>query len=387
MNASAERLPVRQTASQLLLRLIYDRGPISRADLVRAAGLTAPTVSDAAASLMAEGLVVEVGLGPSTGGKRPTLLQVAPDARQLIGIDLAHGNFRGALMNLRGEVICREEILLEGHRGVEALALVYRLVDALAARAQRPLLGIGIGAPGLTEAARGVVNAAVNLGWNDLPLAELLHEHSGLPVFLSNDCHLAALAEHLYGAGKDSPAMVVINTGYGIGSGIVLGGQLLAGVPFGGGEIGHLVVAAGGELCSCGHRGCLESVVGLRALARRAQELGLDVPAQLEGLPALLAERQQQGDPATQQLVNETGRALGTAAASLVAVLGGCRIFIAGSLMALGDPLLAALRAELALHAFTPVVEISEVGFVQAGEDIVLRGAAVLVLSRVMRLL
>jgi predicted NBD/HSP70 family sugar kinase len=394
MLSSLDRFQPRQTNSQLLLRLIYDRGPVSRADLARASGLTAPTVSEIAAGLLLEGLVEEVGLGPSTGGKRPTLLRVVDDSRQLIGLDLARGDFRGALMNLRGEIRCRVDLALEGRSGDAALELACRLVELLAARAEHPLLGIGIGAPGLADAARGVVCASVNLGWHDLPLADLLQARAGLPVYLSNDCQVAALAEHLFGAGKPSPALAVINTGQGVGSGIVLNGQLLAGSPFGAGEIGHLVVDPGGERCSCGNLGCLETVVGLRGLARRAQRLGIDavaVAAVNAVEDAVLLERLQrlsaQGDPAAVRLVQETGQALGIAAASLVGVLGGCRIQFAGSLVGFGKPLLDAVRSELARRAFAPVVAETEIGYVSAGADIVLRGASVLVLSREMRLL
>lgn len=395
MNHITERVSSRTATSQLLLRTIYDRGPVSRADLVRATGLTAPTVSEVAAGLLAEGLVEEIGLGPSTGGKRPMLLRVVDDSRHLIGLDLARGDFRGAVLNLRGEIQRKVTLHLDKRSGEEAITLVYRLVDELLSTTDRPVLGIGIGAPGLVDAARGFIIEAVNLGWRDLPLADLLQQHTGLPVYATNDCQTAALAEHLFGGGQDEETLVVINTGYGVGAGIVIGGQLLAGSPFGAGEVGHLVVEPGGKLCMCGNRGCLETVASTRGIARRALEKGI-LTVHLGEIARATAEEQPEmsllrrlcagENPAAAELVRETGRYLGMAAASLVNVLGCCRILFAGSVTCFGDALLEAAREEMAQRVFSTVASQTEIGFVKVGADIVLRGTSVLVLSREMRL-
>lgn len=397
MTLPAERSSSRTITSQLLLRTIYDRGPISRADLVRASGLTAPTVSEIAAGLLTEGFIEETGLGPSTGGKRPTLLRVVDDSRHLIGLDLARGDFRGAVLNLRGEIRQSRSLPLGGLFSMDALELVYSLVDQLLAATDRPVIGIGIGAPGLVDAARGFVVDAVNVGWHNLPLADLLQQRTGLPVYVANDCHTAVLAEHLFGTGgQPGETLVVINTGYGVGAGIIIDGKLLPGSPFGAGEIGHLVVDPGGEICRCGSRGCLETVASTRGIARRALQRGL-LSGSLgevyspgdEGQPEmrLIHRLCTETDAAVEQLIRETGSALGKAAASLVGVLGCCRILFAGSVTCFGGTLLSAAREELDARTFSTVARESEIGFVSVGADIVLRGTSVLVLSREMRLL
>jgi N-acetylglucosamine repressor len=394
MNTSNDRLPSRSITSQMVLRAIYDRGPLSRADLARLTGLTAPTISEITGALILDGLVEEIGLGPSTGGKRPTLLRMVDDARHLIGLDLARGDFRGAVMNLRGEIRQRISLPLEDRKGTAALQLAYQLVERLVASTNRPVLGIGIGAPGLVDAGRGVVINAVNVDWHDLPLADLLSQRTGMPVYATNDCHTAALAEHLFGGGQESEALVVVNVGYGVGAGIVIKGQLLPGNPFGAGEIGHLVVEPGAELCSCGNRGCLETVASTRGILRRARQRGIEIDPiedadMLEGMQVIdrLQTLCQQGDAAALDVVRQTGCYLGRAAASLVGVLGCCRILFAGSIVCFGDPLLDAVRAEMAAWAFSAVARQTEVGYVSVGADIVLRGTSVLVLSHEMRLL
>ncbi|MBE0696589.1 MAG: ROK family protein, partial [Anaerolineaceae bacterium] len=185
----------------------------------------------------------------------------------------------------------------------------------------------------------------------------------------------------------------------GVGSGIVIKGQLLPGNPFGAGEIGHLVVDPGGVLCQCGNRGCLETVSSTRGIIRRAIRLGIAGLNEVSTSPAdpdsagepLIMEQLQKlcmsNDLAALKLIRDTGRYLGRAAASLVGVLGCCRILLAGSVTCFGQPLLDAVREEMSAWAFSPVAQGTEIGFVSIGADIVLRGTSVLVLSREMRLL
>jgi hypothetical protein len=160
--------------TQLVLKTIYESGEISRADVARSTSLARPTISEVVTDLIEQGLIEELGYGPSTGGKRPVLLDIVNDSRHLICLNLARESFCGALINLRGEIVHRVELPLNGRDGDVALDLVYSVVDALVGVASRPLLGIGIGAPGLVDAVNGVMRQAVNLNWQDIPLRGLL---------------------------------------------------------------------------------------------------------------------------------------------------------------------------------------------------------------------
>ena len=264
--------------TRLVLKTIFDRDRISRADVARATGLTRPTVSSAVASLRRRGLVEEVGQGPSAGGKPPILVSVVDDSRHAIGIDLASGEFRGAVVNLRGEIRHRVALPLDGRDGDAALALVYELIDRLIAATNSSLLGIGIGTPGLMDPMKGIVRQAVNLDWQDLPLRSLLKKRYGLPLYVANDSQVAALAEFTFGAHKASDNLVLIKVEHGIGAGIVLNGRLFHGDTFGAGEIGHVVVDDDGLPCRCGNTGCLETVASNQAIVRRAQAVARDDP-------------------------------------------------------------------------------------------------------------
>src|SRR5262245_32622488 len=189
MSASVTVLPEKATHQQtrtfnqqLVLRALHDRSPLSRADLARLTGLTRTSVGDLVGTLIDDGLIEEVGRGRSSGGKSPILMRVAPDGRHLIGIDLGEEVFSGAVVNLRGEILRSMQLPLEGRNGDAAIDLVVELVDAVRADDQFPLLGIGIGAPGIIDTSTGTVRWSVNLNWAELRLGPLLEQRYGVPV-------------------------------------------------------------------------------------------------------------------------------------------------------------------------------------------------------------
>ena len=180
MSASPTVLPEKATHQQtrtfnqqLVLRALHDHSPLSRADLARLTGLTRTSVSDLVGSLIDDRLIEEIGRGRSSGGKTPILLRVAPDGRHLIGLDLGEAQFSGAVVNLSGDILRSMHLPLEGRDGDAAVELVFELVDALRADDRSPLLGIGIGAPGVIDTRSGTVRWSVNLDWADLRLGPL----------------------------------------------------------------------------------------------------------------------------------------------------------------------------------------------------------------------
>ena len=382
------RARVRNT--QLILKTIYGNGPISRADVARATNLTPPTVSDVVASLIESGLVEEVGLAPSSSGRRAILLKVVDNSRQLIGIDLSRGDFRGALANLRGQITHRMDLPLQGRDGDAALELVYDLVDALVKSASSPLLGIGVGAPGLVDASNGILQQSVNLNWRYIPFGTLLQKRYNLPVYMANDSQVGALAMYTFGKRQENGLpLVVINLGWGVGAGIIIDGQLLHGSPVGAGEIGHITVVPDGEQCTCGNYGCLETIASSRSIIRRVRMLAENNPN--SSFNNLVADSDQidmdtilsaleTGNEDARQVIMEAGQALGIAAANLVGVLGSCRILIRGSVARFGQLLLDAMREEMSRRTLPSLARASELEIASVGSDIVIQGAAALIL-------
>lgn len=378
--------------STLVLKTIYQQGQVSRAEIARLTHLTRTTVSSLVAEIIEEGLVEEVGYQPSRGGKPGTLLGIIDDSRHLIGIDLANSEFRGAVLNLRGRVRHAAGLPVNNQNGEAALELVYRLVDELVAAAGSPLLGIGIGTPGLMDARRGVVRRAVNLDWQDLPLRDLLAARYKVPVYIANDSQVAALGEYTFGSSSNTAGanLVVVKVGRGVGSGIVINGNLFYGDGFGAGEIGHVVVVENGDRCRCGHFGCLETVVSSQAIIRQAQAIAQQHPGsllnQLAGHPSrintdIVLQAFSAGDSALQEMVARAGRYLGIAVANLVGVLNIQRVVIAGSMARFGETLLAPIRQEMQRRSMETLASDTRVETSTLGQDIVIQGAAALLLA------
>jgi len=377
--------------ARLILKTIYDEGRISRADIARLTGLTRTTVSDATAELIEAGLIAEVGQGPSAGGKPPILLSVVDNSRCLIGIDLADSEFRGAAINLRGAIKHRLGLPIHERDGDAALAVVYQLIDGLVAAADSPILGIGIGTPGLVDAHQGVVRNAVNLDWHDLPLRQLLQDRYELPVYIANDSQVAALAECTFGDSRGAANLVVIKVGRGTGAGIVLNRQLYYGDGFGAGEIGHVAVVEGGELCRCGHHGCLETVTSTRGIVRRAQAIARGgTPSTLPQVAAspeeidtdLLVQALEKGDGAVRQALTEAGQYLGIAAANLVSALNVQRIVIAGTAARFGQTLVEPIIQGVRQRSLGVLADEVQIETTRLGPDIVILGAAALLLAQ-----
>jgi predicted NBD/HSP70 family sugar kinase len=343
----------------LLLQHLFREGPASRADLARSSGLTRVTVSDLVGEMLADGLVTELGApAGSRVGKPPTLVGLAADSHHVIGLDLSETDrMSGAVVNLAGTVQARHEVHVDGAVGEGAVELVLRLAAELVAMSVRPVLGIGVGSPGVVG-TDGTVIDAPNLAWTDTPLAARLAEATGLPVFVANDANTAVLGEHTFGESGDG-GLMVLRVGTGVGAGLVLGGSLLHGHLGAAGEIGHVVVDPDGELCACSRTGCLETMLSAPRLRRRLAEPGVDGAAALA----------------------EVGRRLGEVLAPVVAALNLHEIVLSGPAELLDGPLLDA--ADRTIRERT--MPISSTGLAvrtsKLGEDVVVVGATVLVLA------
>ncbi|RPI86460.1 MAG: ROK family transcriptional regulator [Chloroflexi bacterium] len=365
----------------LVLKTIIDHETISRAQIARQTSLTRTTVSEIVSALLEEGLVREIGIGESKGGKSPIILSLAEDSRYLIGLDLSHSEFRGALVNLHGTICADVLIPVEERLGEEALSLVYKILDQLLASGMGPIVGIGVGTPGLVNSSEGVVINAVNLDWKDLPLGELLQTRYGLPVYVLNDSHAAAMGEYSYGKEvKSDENLVVINARHGIGAGIVIDGGLFLGDGGGAGEIGHVVVVREGGLpCRCGNYGCLETVASAQALVKQVKMLVehagvISIPGEinLSGIQKAF----EAGDPQIRHMVLETGRYLGIAIASLVGLLNIQRIVISGDMTSFGEPWLQTVEETFHRHTLSRLANSTRITLGQLGRDSVVLGAS-----------
>jgi len=346
--------------------------------------LTRSTVSDIVSDLIDGGLVSEIGVGQSQGGKNPILLSLIEDSRWLIGLDLAQNQFRGAVVNLRGKIRDVVTIPVNDGGGIDALPLVYQILDKLIYSTGRPLTGIGVGAPGLINTSEGIVVDAVNLNWTDLPLTRLLEERYHLPVSILNDCQAAAIGEKTYGKDfQKDENLVLINVHHGIGAGIIINREIFQGDGGFAGEIGHIVVGyENGEVCRCGKRGCLETVASAKALIRQAREMVRQYPdSRLAHDPRgvnldTIEEACKAGDPLTRDLVLGTANYLGMAISNLVGILNIQKVVLEGDMTRFGAIWLNQIRTAMMNYGLDRPLDKTRVEIGQLGENAIILGAA-----------
>ena len=338
----------------LVLRTIFANESISRAEVARVTHLTRTTVSEIVNGLLTEGLVNEVGRGESLGGKSPILLSAVANSRYLIGLNLAQDKFIGAIVNLRGEIKEMIEAPVHDGNGQNALELVYQIIDQLIKKRIKPIVGIGVGTPGLVNTREGVVVNAVNLEWQDLQLRQLLEKKYKIPVSILNDSQATAIGEFVYG-GEHEPDenLIVVNVKHGIGSGILVNGRLFQGDGGGAGEIGHVVAQENGELCRCGKRGCLETISSARAVLQQLKVDSLDT----------VKSAFDSGDANTNQVVTKAAHYLGVSLANLIGALNIQKIVITGDMTRFGKAWLDVVNASMQNAALSRLSEDTRLEF------------------------
>ncbi|MBI4356121.1 MAG: ROK family protein [Candidatus Omnitrophica bacterium] len=291
----------------------------------------------------------------------------------VVGVDLGATSAKLALVDGRGRVRDRRALSTQRYRGPRALIAV--LVAELRRLIGGSVQGIGIGAPGLVNHARGLVHQFVNIrGWHDVPLAHLVARATGLPTVVDNDANVMALGELRYGAGRGTRNILAVTLGTGVGGAVIVGGRLYRGVSGSAGEIGHMTLHADGPACPCGNHGCLERYVGNQALEARARHL-LKRRVSLEEVSRLARS----GHRLACQLWREAGRHLGTALAGYVDLMNPERIIIGGGVAQAGPVLFRAIRETIDARAMRVPARAVRIVRAGLGTDAGIIGAAVLV--------
>ncbi len=344
----------------LVLQTLFHQGAMSRADLSRETGLTRVTISDLVAELIADGFVAEMGVREASGPGKPAILVDLDHAgHRIIGLDLSGSDtFIGAVLTLDGGIVARREVAVPA---ADALVdTVVELARALVADSHAPVLGVGVGTPGVVD-DRGVILTAPNFGWAGFDLEGALRGALGVPVLVANDANAAVLAEYTFGGAPDD--VLLVKVGRGVGSGLLLAGQPMRGSRFAAGEIGHVTVGTdGGPQCACGKVGCLEAWLSV---------------------PSLTSRLSAAADPAAHDgILRDAGERLGIALAPVVGALDVSEIVLSGPPELLGGSLAEQTVETLRARTLAPSVDEGvRVRMTEQGQDIVLRGAAVMVLS------
>jgi predicted NBD/HSP70 family sugar kinase len=311
-----------------VFRLIGADGPIARTHIAQRLGLSPATVTSLTRELVDEGLVRVAERAPSRGGRPALLLELVGGAATAVGVKIAADHIVGVRVGIEADVLDRFETRYDATApdAIERLVAALRAERVAMADGEPPLLGVGLGVPGVFDTQTRRLDSPL-LGWHDVPLADILQQELGVPVFVENDVNTLAVAERLYGRGHDVEHFVTVTIGRGVGLGIIAGGDIYRGFRGGAGEFGHTAVVEDGPLCTCGKRGCLEAIVSDPALVATARSAGVLSRRQSVDELRRLAEA---GDPAAQRIYGDAGAVLGRSVANLVNILGPQLVLVSG---------------------------------------------------------
>ncbi|MEC0172987.1 ROK family transcriptional regulator [Paenibacillus graminis] len=338
MKVTGDQALVKKINKSIILHTIRMHSPVSRARVSEMTGLNKATVSNLVAELCGQELVTEAGPGESSGGRKPLMLHFNSMAGSVIGIELQVKQLKAVLCDFGGSTLKELDCLLEVHELPYVLEKMKGIISELIASAPSSpygIVGIGVGVPGMVD-EHGMVLFAPNLGWEMVDLRAILEQSFAVPVTIDNEANAGAQGELSFGAARDVRHLLYISAGSGIGSGIIIGGELYKGARGYAGETGHMTIEAEGKPCSCGSRGCWE----LYASERTYDNPGLALPARST---TELVRYAREGQEDTLRHFTTIGEYLGIGVTNLINSFNPELIVIGGALSEaepwLGEPL------------------------------------------------
>ncbi len=317
-----------------VLNAIRNSSSISRSDVARITGLTTPTISNLVSDLIKEGFVIEMGPGESSVGRRPIMLEFNKDARYIGVIDFGRSNVIIGLTNLAGEIITLRELDLDKEAKPEITLErigneLKNLIDEYEQNGIK-VWGVGVAISGGVNGKTGVCIESYVLKWTNVPVRQILEAKVQCPVYVANNIRCMALGEKWFGAARDEENFLAIRFGRGVGSGIIINGELFEGVRGVAGEIGHVTVEPNGPECYCGNKGCLEYYISEGSIFERLEKLMEEGDKNAERLLqeskdkprgkklGLIARSAEEGDELSRLIIDDLVHYLGLAIANLV---------------------------------------------------------------------
>jgi glucokinase-like ROK family protein len=377
-----------------LYAYIHAKRQTSRVQLARALELSKASVSGGITTLLDLGLVREVGKQSSNGrGPRQMLLEVEPRARLVLGAQIGDERCTVVATDVYANIEDRTTVPLKGMTPADATAAITTGVETLRRRTSIPILGLGVGVPGVADATGRQVTISLGHHWSNVPLANELETALGLPVQLANRAKVAALGEHWSRADAGPESLVYVHMGTGIVAGIVLDGVLLFGRDGLAGELGHTTIVPNGPPCDCGNRGCLQTLASTSAILREVRTRA-QTPATLalvqrinrssvpEGLE-LVSQAAREGDQLAAQVLHEAATYLGVAIANLVNLYNPQAVVLGGPIILSADGIIPTITREIHRRAIRDALTaLPIVASALPGEEAGAIGAAALFLER-----
>ncbi|WP_435973510.1 ROK family transcriptional regulator [Streptomyces sp. Qhu_M48] len=362
-----------------VVRAVRMAGSLTQAEIARATGLSAATVSNIVRELK-DGGTVDV-TPTSAGGRRARSVSLSGDAGIVIGVDFGHTHLRVAVGNLAHQVLAEEaeplDVDASAAEGFDrAEQLVKRLILATGIGPDK-VIGVGLGVPGPIDVSSGTLGSTSILpGWSGINPAEELSGRLGVPVHVDNDANLGALGELVWGSGRGVKDLAYIKVASGVGAGLVIDGRVYRGPGGTAGEIGHITLDESGPVCRCGNRGCLETFTAARYVLPLLQP-SHEPDLTMERVVQLARE----GDPGCRRVIADVGRHIGSGIANLCNLLNPSRVVLGGDLAEAGELVLAPIRDSVSRYAIPSAARQLSLAQGALGGRAEVLGALALVLS------
>jgi glucokinase-like ROK family protein len=399
IQTTADQGLIRKLNTAVVLDVLRRFAPLSRAELAARTGLNRSTVSIIVNSLIEEGFVQETDLQSSKIGRPGMLLVLNPKGGFAVGVEIGVDFISVILTDFIANVLWRR------WESSDPAADQIRILDRASDLTQEAIdvglsqglrsLGIGVGVPGLVDIRQGKLVFAPNLHWNNVPLRLMWSQRFDLPIFVENEANAAALGEFYFGAARGTDSFIYLSAGIGLGGGVIIDGKLFRGSDGYAGEVGHMTVEPGGELCGCGKRGCWETKVGPRAvLSRVRQTLANGAPSIITDLAGgdldrvtsdIVVKAACLGDSVALEALQDVGKYLGIGVGNLINIFNPELIVLGGALSLANEFLLPVIENTVCGSALKPSCENVKFAASAHGADACVMGAVALVLDDILR--
>ena len=370
---------LREMNQARMLDIIRTREGVSRIGLAEATGLSATAVGVIVKSLLEDQYIHETGEGASSGGRKPTLLQLRPRSWYGIGIDVDARFLYLSVLDHAGQVVWQKRQPGDGAvdpaRTLERVHVLYQEALRETRIPKGRILGLGISVPGIVEREGRRIAFAPNLSWKDVVVREPLSEQLDLQVYVENESVCSTLCEQWIGSCRHVEDFIHVNIDTGIGAGLFLKGSLYRGTAGSAGEVGHIVVDDEGPRCTCGNRGCLETLASLDGMVRQAGA---------ESFESFLAAVRAQ-EPGAMAVMDRASRSLGRAVSILINTLNPRRIVLGKRFPEYADLALQTVVRQVKREALSWPESFVEVVPGSYGEESSSYGAAILPIRQLMQ--
>ncbi len=378
-----------------IIEYLYKQGPTSNPDIARYTKMSSPTITKLIQELIDYGIVIDMGIGASIGGRKPNLFGINPNARYIVGVDIDCRMVKLGIFNLANEAVSEIITYFGNVKDKHEMfnELFTRLDDLIKQTGldKKAYLGIGVSIPGLINSKTG--QTYMDLQIDGEKLEDLFSKRYELPVVIDSDSRVMAIGEQAFGFAKDKKDVLCLNICDGVGLGMILNGAVYRGKSGLAGEFGHINVVRDGNLCTCGKYGCLETVASGTALIEQAQQgirkgqeslISELVNDDLDNIHVSdIIEAVNKGDIFAIEIINKLGHFLGEALASLVHIFNPEMIIIGGKVALAENYLINPIENTLNKYTISHIMKDTQVVTSTLQEKVKLLGSVAMVMNQV----